>query len=206
MNLGKTEYLLEIGKKQNKIEKEMRKCKEFEYQGSIISEEGTTKRGTYNRTRQGKGAINTINYVLWWNTIRLKTKIILVLQNRLNLRKRVLAVFIRRNKKIHIEIRQSIQNNRIDTVIMVFSREDGQESIGIRTTIQTIKRKTGKVVDRRNLGIHDREKDWKSRQKWRLKSGMRLTTQEPRYNNNKIYFPFHNLVLIQISQLASRDI
>ena len=76
MNIEKTEYL-KIGDEAEDAElklHEVKRCNEFKYLGTIISEEGTTKRDLHNRTQQAKRAVRTLNSLLWSNKIRIKTK------------------------------------------------------------------------------------------------------------------------------------
>ena len=76
MNMAKTEYL-KIGDEAEDAElklHEVKRCNEFKYLGTIISEEGTTKRDLHNRTQQAKRAVRTLNSLLWSNKIRIKTK------------------------------------------------------------------------------------------------------------------------------------
>lgn len=77
INMTKTEYL-KIGDDQEDPELEIRNLKrtsEFKYLGSIISEEGTSRRDIQGRLQQGQKTISLLNPLLWSSKIKLKTKI-----------------------------------------------------------------------------------------------------------------------------------
>lgn len=79
MNKKKTEYLVQTSDMPEpdvelQINKEIRKSREYKYLGSIISEEGTSRRDICSRAQQGRKSIRILNSLLWSNRIRLHTK------------------------------------------------------------------------------------------------------------------------------------
>lgn len=76
MNLTKTEYLL-IGNESEEQDLEIRslkRTKEYKYLGSIITDEGNSKRDIENKTQQGRRVVRILNPLLWSKSINLKTK------------------------------------------------------------------------------------------------------------------------------------
>lgn len=77
MNMSKTEYL-PVGSTQGDPDlqiKRVRRCRQYKYLGSIISDDGTTKEDIRNRVQQGKKATRILNSLLWSDKINLNTKL-----------------------------------------------------------------------------------------------------------------------------------
>lgn len=80
MNLGKTEFLEVGGNLTTDLQLgsgKVRGVKEYKYLGSVISQEGNTKKDIQNRIVQGRKAIQLLNSLLWSTRIKMKTKIML---------------------------------------------------------------------------------------------------------------------------------
>ena len=77
INTNKTEYLV-IGENDSDPEVEIntsiKKCNEYKYLGSFISQEGTSKKDVTYRAHQGRKSIRSMNALLWSNQIKLETK------------------------------------------------------------------------------------------------------------------------------------
>lgn len=77
INLKKTEYLV-VGNVESdpelEINRNIKKCNEFKYLGSIFSREGTSRKDIHHRTQQGRNSIRILNSLLWSNQIKLSTK------------------------------------------------------------------------------------------------------------------------------------
>ncbi|XP_030765787.1 uncharacterized protein LOC115889851 [Sitophilus oryzae] len=78
INLTKTEYL-KVGEEQTEDSElhihEIKRCSEYKYLGSIISEEGNSKKDIHSRVQQGKKVIRLLNHLLWSNKTSIQTKI-----------------------------------------------------------------------------------------------------------------------------------
>ena len=78
INLTKTEYL-KVGEEQTEDPElhihEIKRCSEYKYLGSIISEEGNSKKDIHSRVQQGKKVIGLLNPLLWSNKTSIQTKI-----------------------------------------------------------------------------------------------------------------------------------
>ncbi|XP_030750903.1 uncharacterized protein LOC115878509 [Sitophilus oryzae] len=78
INLTKTEYL-KVGEEQTEDPKlhihEIKRCSEYKYLGSIISEEENSKKDIHSRVQQGKKVIGLLNPLLWSNKTSIQTKI-----------------------------------------------------------------------------------------------------------------------------------
>lgn len=76
MNRGKTEYL-RIGEEQEDPDlqlRELKKCEEYKYLGSMISSEGTSNDDIRYRVQQGQKCVRIFNSLLWSNHIKINTK------------------------------------------------------------------------------------------------------------------------------------
>lgn len=76
MNLTKTEYL-RIGKEDEDPElqlRQIRKCEEYKYLGSILSNKGSSERDIRYRVQQGQKSVRVLNSLLWSNRLSLNTK------------------------------------------------------------------------------------------------------------------------------------
>lgn len=77
MNVAKTEYL-RIGEEDEDPDlqlRQIRKCEEYKYLGSIISHKGSSAQDIRHRTHQGQKSVRVLNPLLWSNRISLKTKL-----------------------------------------------------------------------------------------------------------------------------------
>ncbi|KAF2888597.1 hypothetical protein ILUMI_17576, partial [Ignelater luminosus] len=149
VNMHKTEYP-RIGKEQEDPDLQLRhlkRCEEYKYLGSIISNIGTSENDTKQIVQQGRKCIRILNSLLWSNQITIATK------------STIYRAIVKPILTYESECWQMSVKRRVDAVEMDFLRRSCRVSKIERIPNEVIRRRT-KRTDTTTERIETRQLIW----------------------------------------------